>query len=411
MAPRKPALGFIFITLFLDIFGIGLVIPILPRLIEELVGGSVPQASHTFGWLTALYSMMQFVFAPLLGSLSDRFGRRPVILSSLFGSGLDYLLLAYAPTLPWFFVGRIVAGITGANITAASAYIADVSPPEKRAQNFGLIGAAFGLGFIAGPALGGMLGDIGLRMPFLVAAGLTLLNWLYGWFVLPESLPPENRRAFQWARANPVGSLLALRRYPVVLGLTGTYFLSNLAHQVFPATWVLYTSYRYQWSVGQTGLSLALVGVMAAVVQGGLTRIIIPKIGERRAVVIGLSIAVAIYVGYGLAYQSWMVYVMILVGSFSGIANPAVQGLISRTARADEQGAIQGALASLGSVAGIAGPPIAAGLFSFFIGPKTPIQLPGAPYFLGGLLVLLALLLALRSFRTTPEPGPSDAGR
>lgn len=406
MASRRPALGFIFITLFLDIFGIGLVIPILPRLIEQLVGGSVPQASHTFGWLTALYSMMQFIFAPLLGSLSDRFGRRPVILSSLFGSGLDYLLLAFAPTLPWFFVGRIIAGITGANITAASAYIADVSPPEKRAQNFGLIGAAFGLGFIAGPALGGLLGDIGLRMPFLVAAALTLLNWLYGWFVLPESLPQENRRAFQWSRANPVGSLLALRRYPVVLGLTGTYFLNTLAHQVFPATWVLYTSYRYQWSVGQTGLSLALVGVMAAVVQGGLTRIIIPKIGERRAVVIGNSIAVVIYIGYGLASQAWMVYVMIIVGSFSGIANPAVQGLISRTARADEQGAIQGALASLGSVAGIAGPPIAAGLFSFFIGPKTPVLLPGAPYFLGGLLVLLALLLALRSFRVAPETAP-----
>jgi DHA1 family tetracycline resistance protein-like MFS transporter len=409
MSARQPALGFIFITLFLDIFGIGLVIPILPRLIEQLVGGSVPEASHTFGWLASLYSLMQFIFAPLLGSLSDRFGRRPVILSSLLGSGLDYLLLAFAPTLPWFFVGRIVAGITGANITAASAYIADVSPPEKRAQNFGLIGAAFGLGFIAGPALGGVLGDVGLRMPFLVAAGLTLVNWVYGWFVLPESLAPENRRSFQWSRANPIGSLLALRRYPVVFGLAGTSFLINLAHQVFPATWVLYTSYRYQWSVGQTGLSLALVGVMAAVVQGGLTRVIVPKIGERRAVVIGLSIAVVIYLAYGLAPEAWMVYVIIVIGSFSGIANPAVQGLISRNVRADEQGSVQGALASLGSVAGIAGPPIAAGLFSYFIGPSTPIHLPGAPYFLGSLLVFVALLLAVRSLRLgTASPPPSS---
>src|SRR5262245_7631070 len=245
MTPRKPALGFIFVTLVLDILGIGLIIPILPRLIQSLEGGSVIAASHAFGLLAALYSLMQFLCAPVLGSLSDRFGRRPVILASLCGSGLDYFLLAFAPNLGWFFVGRILSGVTGANFAAATAYIADVSPPEKRAANFGLIGAAFGLGFIAGPALGGLLGNVALRVPFMVAGGLTLLNWLYGWLVLPESLSLSNRRAFSWARANPVGSLLDLRRYPMVLGLTGTYFLIYLAHQALPATWVLYTSYRY----------------------------------------------------------------------------------------------------------------------------------------------------------------------
>jgi len=327
---RKPALGFIFVTLFLDILGIGLIIPILPKLIEQLSGGNVSAASHTYGWLAALYSLMQFLCAPILGSLSDRFGRRAVILSSLFGSWLDYLLLAFAPTLPWFFLGRIIAGVTGANITAANAYIADVSPPEKRAANFGLVAAAFGLGFIAGPALGGVLGDIGLRVPFFAAAGLTLLNWFYGLFVLPESLPRDQRRAFDWRRANPIGSLVALRRHPELLGLTETYFLMHIAHQVFPSTWVLYTSYRFDWTPKQVGLSLALVGVMAAVVQGGLARKIIPKLGERRSIIVGLTNATVFFSAYGLATQGWMIYALIVIGSFGGIAMPALQGLVSR---------------------------------------------------------------------------------
>lgn len=406
MARRPPALIFIFITLFLDIFGIGLVAPILPRLIESYSAGGVAQASHLFGWLVALYSLMQFIFAPLLGALSDRYGRRPIILGSLLGAGLDYLLLAFAPTLGWFFVGRAIAGIMGANITAASAYIADVSPPEKRAQNFGLVGAAFGLGFIAGPALGGWLGDIGLRTPFLVAAGVTLLNWCYGLFILPESLPPEKRSPFRWNRANPVGSLLALRRYPVVFGLAGTFFLANFAHQVFPAIWVLYTSYRYQWSVGQTGLSLALVGLMAAIMQGGLTRVVIPRIGERRATLLGLGLLALGLIAYGLAPLGWMAYVLIVLVSPAGIATPAIQGLISRSIRDDEQGAVQGALASLGSVAGIAGPPVVTALFGYFIGPTTPLHLPGAPFFFSSLLTVIAVLLALRSFSRSPRTPP-----
>ena len=402
MISRKPALGFIFITLFLDILGIGLIIPILPRLIETLSGGDVSSASQTFGWLAALYSLMQFVFSALLGSLSDRFGRRPVILSSLFGSGLDYLLLAFAPTLPWFFLGRLIAGITGANITAASAYIADISPPEKRAQNFGIIGAAFGLGFIAGPALGGLLGNVGLRVPFLVASGLTLVNWLYGLLILPESLDRQHRRAFSWSRSNPVGSVIALKRFPVVLGLTGTFFLLYLGHNALVSIWVLYMSYRYGWTVGQTGLSLAIIGVMAAVVQGGLVRVAVPKLGERRAILIGLTISVLGMLGYGLATRGWMIYVILVAASLGGIAGPAAQGLISRGVPLNEQGAVQGALTSLASMAGIVGPPIATGLFGYFIGPRTLVHLPGVPFFLAAALNFTAMLLALRSFRRTP---------
>ncbi len=399
MTPRKPALGFIFVTLFLDILGIGLIIPILPKLIEELSGGNVSAASSTYGWLAALYALMQFLCAPVLGSLSDRFGRRPVILGSLLGSALDYLLLAFAPTLPWFFLGRIIAGITGANITAASAYIADISPPEKRAANFGIIGAAFGLGFIAGPALGGLLGSYGLRVPFFVAAGLTAVNWCYGLFVLPESLALEHRRAFSWGRANPVGSLLALKRFPVVLGLVETFFLTNLAHQVLPSTWVLYTGYRYHWTPKEVGASLAVVGIMAAIVQGGLARKIIPKLGERRSIILGLINGTIFMTAYGLATQGWMIYALLVVGSFGSIAAPAIQGLISRGVPPNEQGAVQGSLSSLASVAGFIGPLVFTGLFSFFISPRAPVQVPGIAFFSGAALIVLALLLALRSFK------------
>ena len=397
--PRKPALSFIFVTLVLDIIGIGLIIPILPKLVENFQGGDVAAASHTYGWLAALYSLMQFIFAPILGSLSDRFGRRPVILFSLLGSGLDYFLLAFAPNLAWFFAGRLIAGITGANITAATAYIADVSPPEKRAGNFGLIGAAFGIGFIAGPALGGLLGDINLRLPFLVAGGLTLLNWLYGFFVLPESLAPGNRRPFTWGRSNPVGSLLALRRHPVAAGLAGTFFLINLAHQALPSTWVLYTSYRYGWTSKQVGISLAIVGLMAGIVQGGLTRFVVRWLGEPRTALFGMAMGACSFAGYGLATKGWMIYAILVVGSLGGVMGPAVQAMISRSVGADEQGGVQGSLMSLTSVAGIIGPPMVTTLFAYFISNSAPAYLPGAAFFFGSVLLILALLLAVRSFR------------
>lgn len=412
MKRRRPAVAFVLITLFLDVLGVGLIIPILPRLIEELAGGNVSEASHIFGLLAALYSLMQFLFAPMLGSLSDRFGRRPVLLASLLGSGLDYLLLAWAPTLGWFFLGRAVSGITGASITTASAYIADVSPPEKRAQNFGLIGATFGLGFIAGPALGGLLGDIGLRWPFLVAAGLTLVNWLYGLCVLPESLTLHNRRGFSWQRSNPIGALTALRRYPVVLGLTVTFFLLNLAQSSLHSTWVLYTGHRYQWTVGETGLSLAVVGASAMIVQGGLVRVIIPKIGEPWGIVLGLAIGALAMAGYGLATQGWMIYAILVFGALGGIAGPSAQGLISKRVQANEQGAVQGALSSLASVAGILGPPVATALFGYFVRPDAVIYLPGAAFFLASGLMLVALLMAARVLRRLPPPeAPTAPGK
>jgi DHA1 family tetracycline resistance protein-like MFS transporter len=362
-----------------------------------------------YGILASLYSLMQFTFAPVLGSLSDRFGRRPVILLSLLGSGLDYLLMAWAPTLPWFFLARIVSGITGANFSAATAYIADISPPEKRAANFGLIGAAFGAGFVFGPALGGVLGDVGLRVPFMVAGALTLLNWLYGLVVLPESLPVERRRAFSWRRANPVGALLALREHPVVFRMTGSFFLIDLAHQVLPSTWVLYTTYRYGWSATQVGLSLAIVGITAAIVQGGLTRVFVARMGERRTAMFGLIVTMLAYVGYGLATQGWMIYCILVVGALGMMTRPALQGLISRNVGADEQGSVQGTLSSIASVAGILGPPVATGLFGWFIGPKTPVTVPGAAFFFSSLLVMLAAVLAWRSFRTHREPPGGNA--
>jgi len=402
MAPRKPALVFIFITLFLDVIGIGLVVPILPKLVESLAGGGVDRASFLYGWLVGLYALMQFLFAPILGNLSDRFGRRPVILFSLFGSGLDYLLLAWAPTLPWFFLGRIVSGITGANFSAAAAYIADVSPPERRAANFGLIGAAFGIGFIFGPALGGWLGDYGLRVPFIAAGILTLVNGLYGLFILPESLKPENRRSFSLSRSNPIGALLGLRRHRLVLGLSVSYFISSLAHQVYPSIWVLYTGYRYGWDTKQTGLSLALVGLMAAIVQGGLARKLIPKWGERRSAIVGFAIMAIALTGYGLAPEGWIVYPLIVFGSLSGLAVPAIQGIISRTVGDNEQGGIQGSLTSLQSVAGALGPLLATAVFGFFISEKAPAIVPGAPFFFSSALAVMAGFLAARSFRRNP---------
>ncbi len=398
MIARKPALAFIFVTIFLDVLGIGLIIPILPTLVEELAKGGIANASFIFGWLAGLYSLMQFLCAPIIGSLSDRFGRRKVILLSLLGSGLDYFLLAWAPTLVWLFVGRIVSGITGANFSAAAAYIADVSPPEKRAANFGIIGAAFGLGFIFGPAVGGWLGEHGLRWPFVAAGFLTLINWLYGLLVLPESLKQENRRNFSWSRSNPVSALLDLRRHPLVLGLSSSYFITSLAHQVYPAIWVLYTSYRYEWTPHQTGNSLALVGLMAAIVQGLLARHIIPRVGERNTAVWGLLIMIASMIGYGISSEGWMVYPIIVVGSLSGLATPAIQGMISRTVRDDEQGGIQGSLTSLQSVAGFIGPPVATGLFGYFISDKAPVLIPGAAFFFSAVLVLIAAVVTARSF-------------
>jgi len=399
---QKPALGFIFVTLFLDILGIGLIVPVLPDLVKSFRGNNVADAASMVGWLTSVFALMQFVCAPILGSLSDQFGRRPVILISLLGTGLDYILLAVAPNLGWFFLGRLINGATSANITAAGAYIADISPPEKRAANFGIIGAAFGLGFIAGPLIGSQLGAYSLRLPFEAAAGLALLNWIYGFFVLPESLAPSNRRKFSWRRANPVGSFGALRRFPVIVGLAQSFFLINLAQSSLQSIWVLYTGYRYHWSERQVGLSLAVIGLMAAIVQGGLARRIIPALGERRAIVFGLLVSVFNMTGYALASSGWMIYCILIVGSVGWIATPSLQGLISKAAPPDEQGAVQGAMMSLNSVAAVVAPIVGTMVFAYSIQEGTSHHFPGAVFLVNAVLMLVAMSLTVRTLRKHP---------
>ncbi|TMC58944.1 MAG: TCR/Tet family MFS transporter [Chloroflexi bacterium] len=330
-----------------------------------------------------------------------------MLLLSLFGAGIDYILLSFAPTLAWLFVGRIVAGITAASFTVANAYIADVSPPERRAQNFGVIGAAFGLGFIIGPLVGGVLGTFGPRVPFMAAGALTLLNWLYGFFVLPESLAPENGRNFSLRNANPLATLGALGRYPVVLNLTAVVVCNNLAGLALQSTWVLYNAYRFNWTALEQGLSLALVGVIAIVVQGWLIRVLQPRLGERRLLLISLVSSVIGLVLYGLATQGWMMYVIMTVTALSFLSQPAAQGLISNAVKPNEQGAIQGALTSMISLTAIVGPIVGANVFSYFTAPEQPFKVPGAAFFLGAALTVVGLLLALRIFGRLPSVAPA----
>ncbi len=406
---RKAAVGFILVTLFLDILGVGIIIPILPGLIKEFAGGDSARAGFYVGLISASYALTQFFFAPVLGSLSDRFGRRSVILVSLFGLGIDYLIQGFAPNLHWLFVGRVFAGIMGASFTSANAYIADISTPVNRARNFGFVGVAFGLGFIVGPALGGLLGGINLRLPFFVSAALVLLNWLYGFFVLPESLDLGNRSPMTLAKLNPLGNIVYLSTYPLVAGLAGAFVCFGLAQRGLENVWVLYTSHRYGWNETTNGFALALVGIMAVIVQGFLVRPIIKRIGERKAIVYGLSLGIVSYLLYGLASQGWMLYGVIVFGAIGGVAGPAIQGLVAGTVSPSEQGRVQGALAALQSATSIVAPLIfTAGLFSFFTSEAAPIQLPGAPFFFGSLCIALGVVLVIRMFRRSPEE-PEEA--
>ncbi len=407
---REPAILFIFITIFIDILGIGIIIPVLPELVKGFVGGETAVASRYYGWIAAVYALMQFFFAPVLGSLSDRFGRRPILLGSLFGLGIDYIIMGLSTSIWWLFAGRTLAGILGASHTTGNAYIADISTPEDRARNFGLMGVAFGLGFIFGPALGGLLGGIDLRLPFFVSAGLALLNWLYGFFIVPESLAPENRSPFAWKKANPVGSLKVLRSYPLVWGLALAFVLMVMAQRGLETTWVLYTGHRYGWDERTNGLTLALVGVTAAIVQGMLVKPTIGRLGERKTILLGLCVGIGAFLGYGLATQGWMVWPVIVVGSLGGLAGPALQGLVAGTVSASDQGKIQGALTSLMSLTAIAAPLIfVGGVFSYFTSERAPFALPGAPFLLGAVLMVFALVELLRLFRRLPEPS-SAAG-
>lgn len=396
---QSSALTFIFITMLIDVTGLGIIIPVLPKLIMELSGEGLSSAARYGGWMIFAYASMQFIFSPILGGLSDQYGRRPVLLFSLLGFGIDYILLGFAPTLAWLFVGRIIAGITGASFTTAGAYIADVSPPEKRAQNFGLIGAAFGLGFIMGPVLGGFLGEYGARIPFFVSAGLTLINWLYGYFVLPESLLPENRRPFEWSRSNPINSLLNLRRYPIVLGLVFPNVLIMIAGFATQSTWTFYCMDKFGWTEKMVGLSLGFVGVMAALVQGGLTRAIIPKLGNYRSISVGLILYCIGFVLYALANQGWMMFAVTALASLGGIAMPALQGVMSNQVPMNEQGELRGALTSVMSLTSVVGPLIMTQLFGYFTSTAAPIQLPAAPFWLASVLIFFSWLLIVNNLR------------
>jgi DHA1 family tetracycline resistance protein-like MFS transporter len=401
---RKAAMGFIFITLLIDITGFGLIIPVMPQLIEHLLGvADNSLASKYGGWLTFAYAFMQFLCAPLLGNLSDKYGRRPVLLFSLFGFGIDYLFLSFAPSIGWLFVGRLIAGVTGASFTTASAYIADISTPENRAKNFGMIGAAFGLGFILGPLIGGLLGELGARVPFMVAAGLALSNWLYGYFVLPESLDAAHRRPFEWKRANPVGSLMQLKKYPAVGGLIGSLVLVYLAAHAVQSNWNFFNIEKFKWSPKMIGISLGVVGLLVGAVQGGLVRIVNPRIGNEKSVYIGLALYALGLLLFAFASQSWMMFVFLIPYCLGGIAGPALQSIISGHVPPNEQGELQGALTSLMSATSIIGPPMMTNLFAYFTQPAAPVYFPGAAFLLGAVFMMASALWAYYALRSEKQ--------
>lgn len=403
---RSAALPFIFVTVVLDVLAFGVIIPVLPKLIEDFMGGDTARAATYVGLFGTVWALMQFFFSPVLGVVSDRFGRRPVILLSNFGLGFDYILMAVSPTVWWLFVGRVISGITGAAFTTAGAYIADVTPKEKRAAGYGVIGAAWGLGFILGPAMGGVLGNINPRLPFWVAAGLTLANACYGIFVLPESHAPERRSAFfDWRKANPLGALKLLMRHRELLGLAGVLLLYYLAHQAYPSVFVLYADYRYGWNTRDVGLTLAGLGICTSIVQGGLVRPFVAKFGERRSVLVGLTAGATAMTIFGLAATGVGFCAGIPVSSMMGLFGPAAQGLMTHYVSPDEQGQLQGATSSIMGITGMIGPALFTGVFANAIGPQHAPHMPGAPFLLAGAFLAAALLGAAWATKrpTAPE--------
>lgn len=406
---KKAAIGFIFITLFIDVMGFGLIIPVLPDLIAQLKGISINKASTYGAILLTVFAIMQFAFSPVIGNLSDRYGRRPVLLSSLFGFGIDYIILALAPSYGWLFVGRVIAGITGASFTTATAYIADVSTDEtSRAKNFGMIGAAFGLGFVLGPALGGLLAGWGLRAPFYAAAALCLLNCIYGYFLLPESLSKENRRPFDWRRANPLGSLRFLTRHPEIGGLAISFFLIYLAAQAVQSNWNYFTIYRFGWTPRIVGLSLAVVGVLVGGVQAGLTRVINPRIGNVKSIYLGLLLYTVGLTLFAFATQGWMMFVFLIPYCLGGISNPSLQSVMTGHVPRNQQGELQGALTGLMSLTTIFGPLIMNGTFAYFTSDKAPIHFPGMHFLLGAFCMLLSVIIASRVLGREKTAAPAD---
>jgi DHA1 family tetracycline resistance protein-like MFS transporter len=411
---RKAAMGFIFITLLIDVMGFGLIIPVMADLISSLKHIPVNKASVYGGYLLIAFAAMQFLFSPVIGNLSDRFGRRPVLLCSLLGFGIDYIVLALAPAYGWLFIGRVIAGITGASFTTAGAYIADISPdPADRSKNFGLIGAAFGLGFVLGPALGGLLSIWGIRAPFYGAAILCLLNCLYGYFLLPESLSKENRRPFDWKRANPFGSLRFLIRHREIGSLAFSFFLIYLAAQAVQANWNFFTEYRFHWNSRMIGASLAVVGVLIGGVQGGLTRIVNPKLGNEKSIYLGLSLYTLGLVLFAFASQSWMMFAFLVPYCLGGIAGPSLQAVISGHVEPSHQGELQGALTSLMSLTTIIGPLLMTSTFSYFTSKKAPFYFPGMHFLIGALCMLMSIVIAYfvlnrEKKQASPIPQPAD---
>ncbi len=405
---KSAAIGFIFITMLIDITGWGIIIPVIPKLIKELINGDISEAAKYGGWLTFAYAITQFLFAPLIGNLSDKFGRRPIILISLFAFALDYLLLAFSPTIVWLFVGRIIAGLTGASITTASAYIADVSTPANRAKNFGMIGAAFGLGFIIGPIIGGLLGQFGSRVPFYAAAILCMLNFLYGYFILPESLSKENRRAFEWKRVNPITAFVNLKKYPSLFGLILAIFLLYVGSHAVHSNWSFFTMYQFNWDEKMVGISLGVVGLLVGIVQGGLIRWINPRLGNEKSIYVGLALYTFGMLLFAFATESWMMFVFLIPYCLGGIAGPALQATVSSKVPANEQGEIQGTLASLMSASAIIGPPMMTNTFYFFTHKEAPFQFPGAPFILGSFLMLLSTIIAYYSLKKIPTSNTNN---
>ncbi len=394
---KNAAIGFIFITLTIDVIGWGLIIPVMPRLLVELKHIPLNETSKWGGYLVSAFATMQFLFAPLMGNLSDRFGRRPVILLSLLGFCIDYIILVLAHNYAWLLIGRLLAGITGASFTAASAYIADISTDENRAKNFGLIGAAFGLGFVLGPALGGLLASWGLRAPFYAAAVLCFVNFLYGYFILPESLNPENRRAFSWSKANPAGSLLFFTKHKEIAALVVAFIFIYLAAHAVQSNWSYFTMYVFNWTERQVGFSLAMVGVLVAAVQGGLIRIVNPRIGDEKSTYWGLLLYALGLALFSFATQSWMMYLFLVPYCLGGITGPALQSTISKHVSKKEQGLLQGSLTSLMSLTSIFGPLIMTSLFNYATHKETAFHFPGAPFLLGSAFMLISVFVAWRT--------------
>ncbi len=390
---KKAAVGFIFITLLIDITGWGIILPVVPKLVAELIHGDITEAARYGGWLGFAYAFTQFICAPLVGNLSDRFGRRPILLISLLGFGLDYLLLALAPSIGWLFVGRILAGLTGASISTASSYIADVSTDETRTKNFGLIGAAFGLGFIIGPVMGGLLGHYGARIPFYVASVLCLMNFLYGYFILPESLDKNRRRPFEWKRANPIGSLKLLAKHPKISSLVLALILIYIGLHAVQSNWHFFTMYKFQWSERTVGLSLGVLGLLLGLVQGVLIRWTAPKLGEQKSIYYGLIFYAMGLLLFSFAGEGWMMLLFLIPYSLGGICGPSLQSMISKSIPANQQGELQGALTSLVSATSIVGPPMMTNLFYYFTQDKAPFQFSGAPFLLASILMMLSAVI------------------